>query len=85
MQNNARHAARASLAMKQRLDRYLGGTVLAKARPRLIFGDRHACDRAVYPNRAAVQQQRTGRPQRVNQLLRGLGREAEHVDDGIRR
>ncbi len=85
MQNHAGHATGASLAMKQRLDRHLRGAVLAKGAPRLILGDRHAGDRAVHPDRPAVQQQRTGRAQRVDKLARGFGLEAEHVDDGIRR
>jgi hypothetical protein len=31
-----------------------------------------------------VHEQRSRRPQRVHELLRGCGREAEHVDDGVR-
>ena len=83
MEDHARHAAGDRLAVQQRLDRCLAGAVLAIGGARLVLGDRHAGDPPVHPDAAAVHQQRPDRPQRVHQLLRGRGREAEHVDDGV--
>ena len=83
MQHDARHSAGDRLAVQQRLDRRLADAVLAVGGTRLVLGDRHPCGRAVDPDGAAVHQQRPGRPQGVDELPRGLGREAEHVDDGV--
>ena len=68
---------------QQRLDRRLAGAVLAVRGARLVLGHRHARGRAVDPDRPAVQQQRPRRAQRVDELPRRLGREADHVDHHV--
>ena len=77
------HAAGDRLALQQRLGRRLAGAVVAVGGARLVLGDRHAGGRPVDPDRPAVDQQRRARAQRVDQVLCGLGGEADHVDHRV--
>jgi hypothetical protein len=65
------------------LDLRLPGAVVVGGGAGLVLGDRHPERRAVDPDRPAVQQQRARRPQRLDQLPRRPGVEADHVDDGV--
>ena len=83
VQHHARHPARDRLPVQQCLDRRLAHAVLAIRGTRLVLGDRHPRGRAMYPDGAAVHQQRPGRPEGIDQLLRRRRSETEHVDDGV--
>ena len=83
VQHHARYPARDRLPVQQRLDRHLARAVLAIGGTRLVLGDRHPRGRAMDPDGAAVHQQRPGRPEGVDQLLRRRRGETDHVDDGV--
>jgi hypothetical protein len=83
VQHDARDAAAARLVVEQLLDRGLADAVVAHRRARFVLRDRHAVNGPVDPDRAAVQEQRADRPQRLDEPTRGLGREAHEVDDDV--
>jgi hypothetical protein len=84
VQDHRRHPTGERLAMQQFLDRDFADAVLAVPGARFVLGDRHPGRAPVHPDGAAVQQQRTGRSQCLDELPGRLGREADQVDDRVR-
>ena len=84
MQDHAGYATGKRFTMQQRLDRRLVAAVLTEAGARFVLRHGHASSPSVHPDGAAVQQQRTRRPERVDEVLGGCRGEADQVDDGVR-
>src|SRR5262249_9135306 len=80
----AGYAAGKCLTMQQRLDRRFVRAVLTEAGARLVLRHRYASSPSVHPDGAAVHEQRTRRPERVDEVLGRCGREADQVDDRVR-
>ena len=83
VEHHTRHSAGERLAVQQHLDRGFADPIVAVGSPRLCFGDWHPGGGTVDPDGAAVDQQRPSGPQRLDELLRRLRREAQQVDNGI--
>ncbi len=83
VQHHGGDSARQRLAVQQRLDLRLARAVVAVRGARLVLGDRHPQRGAVHPDRPAVQQQRAGRAQRLDELARRGRGEADQVDDHV--
>src|SRR5262249_12603755 len=83
MQDHGRDAAGERLPMQQRLDRRLADAVLAVGRARLVLRHWYARRPSVHPDGAAVDEQRTRRPECVDEAPGGRGGGADQGDDRV--